>query len=373
MHKNGAPGKPVLNRQDKQSNQNGPIMPTNRKPPLGYRKVAYEKSMCARRPDLAKDFHPTKNGEMTPDIITPGINKNIWWKCHVCAHEWQAYGHTRIREKRNRYPSCSKRTVTPTNNLAVLRPSIAAEFHPTKNGTLKPESLMPGSDARVWWLGKCGHEWETRVKDRKGKGCPYCSGRLNSGVDTLNGYPLLLAELHPREVNRTDFRSAQRCWWRCSTCSHDWQAVVGQRKIGTGCPACAGQVVTAKNCLAATHPNLAAEFHPTKNDFTAHEVLAGTNKRVWWQCGVCNAVWSQTGTSRVRGSGCPQCACGGYNQAQPGVLYVLVGPQYGKIGISNLVTIKNRITHHQAAGLYTNVVTLFSFDDGADALRIETS
>ncbi len=63
-------------------------------------------------------------------------------------------------------------------SLAMKFPKIAAEWHPTKNGSLKPNNVSYGSKMRIWWLcSQCGHEWITTVTDRtraKGSGCPEC-------------------------------------------------------------------------------------------------------------------------------------------------------------------------------------------------------
>lgn len=326
--------------------------------------------MACRRPDLTKDFHPTKNGEMSPEMIAPGIAQNLWWKCHVCNHEWQAYGHTRLREKGGRCPGCAKRTVTSTYNLAAVHPRIAAEWHPTKNGGKKPEEFTPGSGTRAWWLGECGHEWEARISNRKTQGCPICA---SNRMGDLSAHPHLIEQLHPCESNRTDFRSSERCWWKCPDCQHEWKALVGQRKFGTGCPACAGLVATSTNCLAATHPKLAAEWHPTKNTLTPSQVVAGSNKRIWWQCKGCQGEWDAVVVQRYMGSGCPHCAGnGGYDQKKPGFLYVLAGGQYGKIGISNRHALKSRLASHRCSGIYGEPVAVLDFNNGSDALQIET-
>ena len=51
-------------------------------------------------------------------------------------------------------------------SLAYLYPELAKEWHPTKNGELTPYDVTHGSNKKVWWLGKCGHEWEQIVKSR---------------------------------------------------------------------------------------------------------------------------------------------------------------------------------------------------------------
>jgi hypothetical protein len=66
-----------------------------------------------------------------------------------------------------------------TNSLARLRPEVAAQWHPTKNGDLRPENVVAGSQRKVWW--KCpeglDHEWEATVANRArlGRGCPFCN------------------------------------------------------------------------------------------------------------------------------------------------------------------------------------------------------
>lgn len=64
------------------------------------------------------------------------------------------------------------------NILATKNPQLASEWHPVKNGNLTPNDVGAGSGKRVWWLGKCGHEWDAIVSSRNnGNGCPYCSNQ----------------------------------------------------------------------------------------------------------------------------------------------------------------------------------------------------
>ena len=32
-------------------------------------------------PELVKEWHPTKNGDLTPKDVTHGSSKKIWWLC----------------------------------------------------------------------------------------------------------------------------------------------------------------------------------------------------------------------------------------------------------------------------------------------------
>ncbi|MDI6534995.1 zinc-ribbon domain-containing protein (plasmid) [Bacillus mycoides] len=46
-----------------------------------------ENSIAIRNPELAKQWHETKNGKLTPFHVTVGSNKKAWWKCEK-GHEF---------------------------------------------------------------------------------------------------------------------------------------------------------------------------------------------------------------------------------------------------------------------------------------------
>ena len=54
-----------------------------RKPPKG-------KSLAEVNPELAKQWHPTKNDDLTPFDVMPGSRDEVWWRCSNKDHEWIA-------------------------------------------------------------------------------------------------------------------------------------------------------------------------------------------------------------------------------------------------------------------------------------------
>lgn len=70
-------------------------------------------------------------------------------------------------------------------SLAETNPELAKEWHPTKNGALKPTDVTADSNRKVWWLlpyddPKTGKhfdfEWEATINHRNnGAGCPFLS------------------------------------------------------------------------------------------------------------------------------------------------------------------------------------------------------
>lgn len=77
-----------------------------------------------------------------------------------------------------------------------------------------------------------------------------------------------------------------------------------------GCPFCANQKVYLGNCLVTKNPELAKEFHPTKNgDLTVYDFTVSSGKEVWWECRECNHEWmASIGNRNNNNQGCPDCS-----------------------------------------------------------------
>ena len=79
---------------------------------------------------------------------------------------------------------------SPEYNLKVKFPGVAKQWHPTKNGDLKPEDMNRRTGKKIWWLCEKGHEWEERVVDRtRGGGCPRCVGRYAASNNLKVKFP----------------------------------------------------------------------------------------------------------------------------------------------------------------------------------------
>jgi len=102
--------------------------------------------------------------------------------------------------------------------------------------------------------------------------------------------------------------SGRRVWWRCAS-GHRWQTKVDARaRSGSRCPLCARRRASPENNLAVTHPEVAALWHPDRNEgLGAAGVLAGSKRRVWWRCEA-GHEWQTTVNKRTTGMRCPYCA-----------------------------------------------------------------
>lgn len=98
-------------------------------------------------------------------------------------------------------------------------------------------------------------------------------------------------------------------WWICRKCKSSYDTNIHNRVKGTKCPYCSGQKVNDTNSLASISPELASEWHPTKNGkLTPYDVTCGRNIKVWW-LGDCGHEWEATIASRNNiKCGCPYCS-----------------------------------------------------------------
>ena len=138
---------------------------------------------------------------------------------------------------------------TKCNSLGMKNPELFKEWHPTKNKGKTLYDFTKGSSRLVWWRCPIGHEYDMSINDKgKKKGCPICNSR---------------------RIDKT-------------------------------------------NCLKATNPKLAKEWHPTLNvNKTPEDVFASSRtERAWWQCSKNKKhVWEARIRDRhLQNQGCPFCA-----------------------------------------------------------------
>ena len=154
--------------------------------------VHHENSLASLGAVLVDQFDMEKNSPFTPGDFTIGSTKKVWWKCEH-GHSWMAVIGSRTKKNDpTGCPYCGKKRATPEYNLRVLFPDLVKEWNKTKNGDLKPQSMLPHSGKKVWWKCAEGHEWETTINRRtsgKGTGCPICyKKRRTSKISTSKSH-----------------------------------------------------------------------------------------------------------------------------------------------------------------------------------------
>lgn len=426
--------------------------------------IAEYGSLADNNPNLAEEWHPTRNGTLTPHDVMMNSNRKVWWKCRACGYEWEAdisnrnLGHGCHRCQAEKQKLSQSTPIAGVNDLASQCPDLASEWHPVRNETLTPKDVAKSSNRKVWWLGKCGHEWESTVGSRYlGRGCPICVRefkisypekalffyvkkylsdyrvienykpswlhgkeidiyieKLRLGIEydgvawhkdtkadnekntvcQLHGIELLrIREKGAPELNSTNIFWVKKCndnesalisaiqfvfeylkshhgidrkieidldadriaiysllelqkkensiatlfpdvakqwhptkngyitpefvsahthkdfWWICSLGHEYLMTVKHKTEKGSRCPICSNhRVLAGFNDLQTKRPDIAAEWHPTKNgSLTPSDVMEFSNKKVWWQCPQGHAYLYQISHRTTKACRCPIC------------------------------------------------------------------
>jgi len=201
-------------------------------------------------PELVRRWDHSRNGQLTPDKVTPRSNLRVYWICEK-GHSHQ--GTIGDRARGIGCPFCQRlgsKYTLPEDSLSATNPDLASEWHPTQNGDLTPTCMPPNSSKSVWWICSADptHEWQATVSNRNGRksGCPYCTGKRVDPKHSLAAVnPRLVAEWHPRRNGNlrsdqvTPF-SKRKVWWQCSALpQHEWEATISNRhERKSGCPHC---------------------------------------------------------------------------------------------------------------------------------------
>ena len=272
--------------------------------------------LASVRPEIAREWDYQKNGGIIPGTVAPSSNRKYFWKC-VNGHSWQASSMERSRG--DGCPYCSgKRIVPGIGDLAHAYPGLIEEWDWERNGPVDPGKLAPSSKRKVWWKGRCGHNWQAAPASRVyGTDCPYCAGRrvLSGFNDLASAYPSIASEwcyeknegLSPETVH---YGSCKYVWFKCLH-GHEWRAKIQTRtEKNTGCPYCANRIaLPGENDLKTLHPELMAEWDWGKNpaDTNPEKLTAGSRKKIWWKCPEGHS-WQAEICRRSRGIGCPYCS-----------------------------------------------------------------
>ena len=291
------------------------------------------------RPDLAKQWHPILNKELTPNDVIAGTNKKVWWYLPYDVpvdypveslrgkhfdFEWQVS----IKERNDKNLGCpflSGRAVWKGfNDLETVSPELAKQWHQIKNNKLTPQDVTISSKRKVWWYlpydvpmdylieplrGKhFDFEWKSTIdgRYRYNIGCPFLSGhdvwRGFNDLQTIS--PELAAQWHPIKngnLNPTQvtINSSKKVWWylpydvpmdypveslRGKHFDFEWQATIANRYSGNGCPFLNGRGIwKGFNDLQTVNPELAKQWHLTKNgNLNPTQFTANSHKEIWW-------------------------------------------------------------------------------------------
>ncbi|MET3206231.1 UNVERIFIED_ORG: hypothetical protein ABIB21_003050 [Arthrobacter sp. UYEF13] len=201
--------------------------------------------LATTHPELTAMWDYEANGELKPSAISAGNADTV---IHLRCNNGHSFHRTpaKLVEAGGRCQTCRGKILIPgSNDLATVRPDVAAWWHQTKNGLLTPKQIKAGSETKVWWTCLDGHAFETTpayLSRQKKPTCPADTGRL---------------------------------------------------------------LIPGENDLATTEPDLVKDWDHESNGFGPEAVVPGTGPRAW----ICKYGHTQVRSvvNRRRAGGCTIC------------------------------------------------------------------
>lgn len=137
-----------------------------------YLQLKKENSLSKKYPEIAAEWHPTKNGNLTPEMFDYSSNKSVWWMCSQCGYEWESSINHRTSKGRAKCASCShkdgglkNRGKNNINSKPVVQCSIDNTF------------------IKIW---DCAADVERNLNIKHTNIAACCSGK--NGAKTAGGY-----------------------------------------------------------------------------------------------------------------------------------------------------------------------------------------
>lgn len=144
----------------------------------GRRVIVGKTDLATTHPELALEFDISRNYPLTPEQVSKGSSRKVWWKCGQ-GHFYESTIVSRTNMKSG-CPYCSsivKRIEPGFNDFETTCPDLAAEFDYERNYPLTPKDFTKGSNIKVWWICSNGHSYNSLVSNRTNlkHGCPICA------------------------------------------------------------------------------------------------------------------------------------------------------------------------------------------------------
>jgi hypothetical protein len=275
--------------------------------------------LSVAHPEVAAEWNYKKNCGWGPEDFSSGSSIHCFWICPTCKQSYKATISSRTTQNRKGCLRCSSRKLKCGESLAERHPDVAKEWYQRKNGRELPENVKYSSiKSACWQCSKCKQLWEERISARTlGKtGCPNCYKSpvkkrkrtlTDNGTKTPADFPI---------------SSTHKACWKCPVeLSHKYRKSIYARikcieqNQSRDCPLCLKNARPPKRSLMLTDPELAAEWHPTKNGAkTPRDFTIASAHKAWWKCPVDpshsyerSISWRSRCIKRGQNSGCSLC------------------------------------------------------------------
>ena len=281
--------------------------------------------LATTHPDIAKEWHTSKNGILTPDAVTHGCGKKVWWICPL-GHEYRATILHRTQENGTGCPICNSGRQTSFAEQAVfyyikkIFPSTISRYTADFLGKMELDIFIPELKLAIEYDGENWHYGDVKFKREKRK------------YDLCKEQGITLFRL--REIAPSHSEQIADCMWCIKDLyKHDkleetirklliyikqkyFQNLNIDFVISVNIDRDRKEILSYKTLLneslQSLYPNIAKEWHPTKNLNLKPDIFkSGSDHKVWWLCPICGYEYEtmiSKRTAKINPTGCPKCA-----------------------------------------------------------------
>lgn len=270
------------------------------------------KSIAEVSKALASEWHPKRNGSLTPSDVAAKSGKDVWW-LGKCGHEWLATPIHRLEG--TGCPYCAgKMVLRGFNDMATLYPALLSQWDGDESREYTPYNVTPSSGKYLGWVcPDCGKHYEMKVinKTARGYGCPHCHDEARDeriaslGETRRKSHEQFVEEAKKAspdiEILGTYIDSKHQVKARCKWCNNITFMFPGNILRGGGCMNCMSMNMTISEDEFVSRIAIASPYTKLVGGYVK------ASEKALFQCTKCGERWATVGTSVLRGSGCPRC------------------------------------------------------------------
>ncbi|MHC5534693.1 zinc-ribbon domain-containing protein [Priestia megaterium] len=290
-------------------------------------KVHSGNSLVTLYPEIAKEWHPVKNGTLKAEAFTRGSKKKVWWQCSSCNNEWEAQIKDRTT-KRTGCPECKKNNQSSFDEQSVYY-YLKKVFEKTENkkrinkDQMEIDVYVPEVNLAIEYDSYFYHKDKMKVDERKNRFLK----EQNIFLIRIRESKLTSIDMEGFPVFYRDNKSSEEELTKIIThilkyIKENFHVTAKQRekldKINVNVEKDSFKIMNSykllkkDNSLANLRLDIVEEWNVEKNEgLNPDNFSVKSRRKVWWICKDCNHEWKASIGDRTRdnkSTNCPKCA-----------------------------------------------------------------
>ena len=292
--------------------------------PLCSNRVVVEgiNDLCTTHPYLANEWDYEENGDLRPQTVSYGMGKKVGWKCPL-GHKYKAT--ILHRSSGTNCPICNSGRQTSFAEQAVfyyikkLYPNAINRYKEIFDNGMEIDIYIPELRYGIEYDGSFWHKQSKYEREKRKYDICKSNGikliRIKAyekeySIETpcSADYTLLLKDDNITELEKL----IQNLYFELNNANinslRKWEHALSMVNIERDRYKISSYLYEQKNSFADEYPELAKEWHPTKNEkITPNMFKSGSSFLAWWLCPACGHEWKTNIYHRAKGCGCEKC------------------------------------------------------------------